>query len=129
MPRGMQPSWNRAPAGPSGCHSCRRFRRVDTGGVPLALAAAFALGSLFAQQAPPRQMHLGLSAEGRPIDGYWIGPGGAPVVMLVGGMHGRPELNTSDLVWQLLSHFAGTGAAAGFRILFVPEANPDGIAE
>jgi protein MpaA len=84
---------------------------------------------LFAQQAEPRQLHLGLSAEGRPIDGYWLGAPNASAVIVVGGIHGRPEINSSDLVWRLLDHFAELGVPPHVSVLFVPEANPDGIAE
>jgi protein MpaA len=93
------------------------------------------LGTLFGQTLhevqtlDPVQVHLGDSGEGRPIDGYLLGTGPATAV-IVGGIHGRPELNTSELVWQLLAYFAAEPAAVphGLKLLFVPEANPDGLA-
>jgi predicted deacylase len=97
--------------------------------VHLALAGVLALASVFAKQTDPRQERLGLSAEARPIDGYWLGDAAAPAVIVVGGIHGGPELNSSELVWQLLDHFADAGLPPHLRALFVPEANPDGIAE
>jgi murein peptide amidase A len=95
--------------------------------VGLALAACCVLG-LFG--AAPRQLHVGYSAEGRPIEAYVLGNG--PVsVLVVGGIHGAPELNSSALVWGLLDYFQENPDAipSGLSLLFVPEANPDGIAD
>jgi len=93
-----------------------------------ALAAALVFSSLFSQQVAPRQLHVGRSAEGRAIDGYSVGDGPLAVV-IVGGIHGRPEVNTSDLVWHLLDIFAGSSVPPHLTVVFVPEANPDGIAD
>jgi protein MpaA len=97
--------------------------------VGLALAAWFVVGSVLSQQIEPRQLSFGRSHEGRPLTAYWLGKGEASVI-IVGGIHGRPEINSSDLVWQLLDYFASDAAAlpGGLRLLFVPEANPDGLA-
>ncbi len=70
----------------------------------LALAACCLLGALFGQGAAPQPVRLGYSREGRPIEGYSLGSGPASAV-IVGGIYGRPELNSSDLVWQLLEYF------------------------
>ena len=109
--------------------------RPHTDGVEWALAGCCLLATLFgrtpgdAQALDPVRVHLGSSSEGRPIDGYLLGAGPATAV-IVGGIHGWPELNTSDLVWQLLEYFAAEPAAVprGLKLLFVPEANPDGLA-
>jgi protein MpaA len=98
--------------------------------VGLALAAWFLVSGVLAQEIQPRQLSFGRSSEGRPLHAYWLGNG--PVaVLVVGGIHGRPEVNASALVWQLLDYFAEDTAAlpAGLRLLFVPEANPDGMAD
>ena len=67
----------------------------------LALATCCVLG-LFA--AEPRQVHVGYSTEGRQIEAYMLGSGPASV-LVVGGMHGAPEINSSALVWELLEYF------------------------
>jgi hypothetical protein len=81
-------------------------------------------------QPEPRQVPLGRSAEGRPIDAYTVGEGPMAVI-IVGGIHGAVELNSSALVWELLDVFAADPQAlpAGLQLVFVPEANPDGIAD
>lgn len=92
-----------------------------------ALGASLLAAPASAEQVP-RQVRLGSSIEGRPVDGYWLGTGPVPVIV-VGGLHGRPEINASALVWQLLETFATEGVPKAVSMLFVPEANPDGIAE
>ena len=96
----------------------------------LALAGCCLLGALLAQGTAPVQVRVGYSREGRPIEGYSLGNGPATAV-IVGGIHGRPELNSSDLVWQLLEYFGSDPSALspGLKLLFVPEANPDGLAD
>ncbi len=75
------------------------------------------------------QVRVGYSREGRPIEGYILGSGPATAV-IVGGIHGRLEIDSSDLVWQLLAYFESDLSAVppGLKLLFVPEANPDGMA-
>ena len=77
----------------------------------------------------PWQLTLGYSREGRPIQGYLLGSGPATAV-IIGGIHGRAEVNASDLVWQMLQYFETDLDAVppGLQLLFVPEANPDGLA-
>jgi len=97
--------------------------------VNLLLAASLVLGGVFGQQVAPHQVQIGLSAEGRPLYGYWLGDGPTAVVV-IGGIHGRPEGNSSDLVWQMLNWFAGTGLPSRrVSLLLMPEANPDGLAD
>ena len=78
---------------------------------------------------PARVSLIGLSWEGRPINAYALGTGAMPVA-IVGGMHGAPEANSSWLVWELLDYYESTPAAIppDLSLLFVPEANPDGLA-
>src|SRR5262249_7567834 len=53
---------------------------------------------------------IGHSAEGRAIRAYTLGNGTLNVA-IVGGLHGAPEANSADLVWQLLQYYAaGTTA-------------------
>jgi murein peptide amidase A len=93
------------------------------------LAACCLAGAMVGTSGVPSQVHLGDSSQGRPIDGYLLGSGPATAV-IVGGIHGRPELNASELVWQMLEYFEDDPAAIphGLELLFVPEANPDGLA-
>ena len=77
----------------------------------------------------PLEVRVGESAEGRPIVAFALGEG--PVaVLLIGGIHGGAELNSAAVVWELLGHFQSTPALVphGLSLVFVPEANPDGLA-
>ena len=64
------------------------------------------------------------------MTGYWLGSGPQPVIV-VGGIHGRPEVNASELVWNLLEYFDEESGSVPkqLSLLFVPEANPDGMAD
>jgi hypothetical protein len=72
---------------------------------------------------------IGLSWEGRPINAYALGTGSLAVA-IIGGMHGAPEANSSWLVWELLHYYERTPEAIPpqLSLVFVPEANPDGMA-
>ena len=78
----------------------------------------------------PKEAQLGQSLEGRPILSYTLGDG-PPALLVIGGIHGAPEINSSALVWQLLTYFADEPDAIpeDVSLIFVPEANPDGIAD
>jgi murein peptide amidase A len=73
---------------------------------------------------------IGHSAEGRAIRAYTLGNGTSNVA-IVGGLHGAPEANSADLVWQVLQYYAGDTEAipSDLKLLFLPEANPDGLAD
>jgi Zinc carboxypeptidase len=73
---------------------------------------------------------VGASAEGRPIEAYGLGHGPHTVVV-VGGIHGAYEINTAWLVWELVHYFEDDpdAIADNLTLLFVPEANPDGLAD
>ena len=86
---------------------------------------------------------IGSSGEGRPLVVYhvWSSAGGTPAlpakegsgpqpVLVLGGQHGGPEVNTSRLAWQLLGYFQGRPEELprGLRLDVLPEANPDGLA-
>src|SRR5436190_16651269 len=94
----------------------------------LAVAVIALLGQLLQGQAGPPQQHIGHSGQGRPIDVYPVG-GGANDVVIVGGIHGGYEANTSWLVWELLTYYraAPTAIPRHLRLIFLPEANPDGL--
>jgi Zinc carboxypeptidase len=82
-----------------------------------------------ATPAPIFGERIGTSAEGRPLQLYWVGDG-PYVVLIVGGIHGAPEANASDLVWQLLGFFRDQPRRIPpqLQLVFYPEANPDGLA-
>jgi hypothetical protein len=73
---------------------------------------------------------IGYSAEGRPIAAYQLG-GGAHSVLIVGGIDGASESNTTALVDQLLARLQDEPdlLRAGFVLLFVPAVNPDGLSD
>jgi protein MpaA len=85
---------------------------------------------MYGAQANPRLIVVGASAESRPIDAYRLGNGTTSVV-IVGGIHGASELNASAVVWQLLDYYAGNQGAipAALSLVFVPQANPDALAD
>jgi protein MpaA len=73
---------------------------------------------------------IGYSAEGRPLTVYQLGAGPRSV-LVVGGIDGGTESNTTDLVYQLLDRLPEVPDLlhAGFVFLLLPAANPDGIAD
>ena len=79
-------------------------------------------------QGTPEQDRIGYSAQQRPIDIYTVGTGQTNVV-IVGGIHGGYEANTSGLVWELLTYYrqAPELVPTHIRLIFLPEANPDGL--
>jgi protein MpaA len=73
---------------------------------------------------------IGRSLEQRDIVAFSVGSG--PIsIAIVGGMHGAPEANSAWLVWQLLEHFEQSPESIppDLSLLFLPEANPDGLAD
>jgi hypothetical protein len=75
---------------------------------------------------------IGYSQGGRPLTVYHLGDLSetADSVFIMGGQHGGPEANTMRLAWQLLEYFQRRPEEipASFRLDFLPEANPDGLA-
>jgi len=73
---------------------------------------------------------FGTSAEGRPLLAYLLGHGSQDV-LIVGDIHGAPEVNTAALVWSMLETFEREPALlpAQLSLVVVPEANPDGLAD
>ena len=72
---------------------------------------------------------IGTSLQGRDIEAITVGDG-PHAIMLVGGIHTGPEAETVDLVRALKQHFAYSAARlpAELKLVFVPNANPDGYA-
>jgi Zinc carboxypeptidase len=71
---------------------------------------------------------IGESQSGEPLIVHHLGDGQTRVLIL-GGQHGGPEVNTVELVTRLESHFedspADLPATVGLDVL--PVANPDGL--
>jgi protein MpaA len=72
---------------------------------------------------------IGYSANGVPLVVYQMG-GGPRTVLVVGGIDGGTESNTTALVDQLLEGLPNQPDVlqAGFVFLLLPAANPDGLA-
>jgi protein MpaA len=72
---------------------------------------------------------IGFSSQGRPLTVYQLGTG-LRSVLVVGGIDGGTESNTTGLVDQLLERLpdAPDLLHAGFVLLLLPAINPDGLA-
>ena len=72
---------------------------------------------------------IGYSAEGRPLTVYQLGAG-TRSVLVVGGIDGGTEANTTALVDELLARLpdAPDLLEAGFTLQLLPAINPDGVA-
>jgi murein peptide amidase A len=71
---------------------------------------------------------IGRSSEERDIVAYALGSG--PIsVAIVGGLHGAPEANSAALVWAIMHFYEHQPDAIppNVSLLFLPEANPDGL--
>ncbi len=71
---------------------------------------------------------LGQSVEGRDIVAYHYGEG-AKELLLVGGIHGGYEWNTSALAYEVMDYLAAnpTAVPAGLKVSVIPALNPDGL--
>lgn len=121
------------------------FRRLAGAGALVAIPAiiaAWLLTGFFDDGPPPledvpestlamlpNRTIIGESVEGRPIVAYAVGSG-PDVVVIVGGLHAGPEVETVYLVRQLLLEFRRRPAEIppGVTLVFIPLANPDGYA-
>lgn len=72
---------------------------------------------------------LGQSVEGRPIWAWQFGDGPWRIV-LVGGIHGGYEANSTLLAKQIIGHLLAnpTQVLPGIQLVIIPTANPDGLA-
>ena len=70
---------------------------------------------------------LGTSVEGREIEAYQFGNGPNHII-LVGGMHGGYEWNTSLLAYKAIDHFQEYPDLVpdSVTLTIIPSANPDG---
>jgi carboxypeptidase T len=71
---------------------------------------------------------IGTSAEGRAITAYHYG-NGATEILLVGGIHGGYEWNTSLLAYETINYFKAnpTAIPANIKLTIIPVLNPDGL--
>lgn len=79
------------------------------------------------RQALPDAFVFGQSAGGLDLWARRLGDG-ERLLMLVGGIHGGWETNTSELMGMLVTHFEGSpaGILPGITLVIVPVLNPDG---
>jgi hypothetical protein len=72
---------------------------------------------------------FGQSVLGTPLTAHRLGTG-AKVIVLVGGIHGGWEVNTTQLMNELIAHYQANPAQIqpGVSLLIVPQLNPDGAA-
>ena len=79
--------------------------------------------------AEPRSSVLGVSQAGSQLVLYELGDGPRGVLIL-GGQHGAPEVNTVELVNGLLDYFLAypQEVPPGIVLDVLPVANPDGLA-
>ena len=101
-------------------------------GLLAAALLALALGPAQAQAAPARTHEgevIGYSVAGRRIEAYTVGWGSRPLVF-VGAIHGGAEWATGDLVARAAEYFRLRAAEAppALSFVFIPYANPDGLA-
>ena len=77
-----------------------------------------------------KQVALGSSAGGYPIESYVVGSGRHHVAV-VGAVHGGYEWNTAVLAYRLLTYFVTytDTLPAGITLHLIPVANPDGMVE
>ncbi len=71
---------------------------------------------------------FGKSVQGRDLVSRSIGDG-TTILMLVGGIHGGWESNTTELISELILYFQNTPSAVlpGMRLVLIPTLNPDGL--
>lgn len=77
----------------------------------------------------PDNFSFGTSVEGRDLVARRIG-NGPLMILLVGGIHGGWEENTTQLIQEMITHFEITPGdlLPGITLVFVPSLNPDGNA-
>jgi hypothetical protein len=77
----------------------------------------------------PDYFIFGYSARRRELTAWRFG-NGPTILMLVGGIHGGWESNTTGLMNELVQHFQSTpqDVLAGMSLVIIPMLNPDGAA-
>lgn len=110
--------------------SSRRVRRaLALVALAIALTAAGQPAPQPAYAAAVRELTLGLSPQGRPIQAVQFGTGPRKLVV-VGNTHGAPEANTYRLTGELIAHYRANPELVPptVRLFFIPSLNPDGLA-
>lgn len=74
------------------------------------------------------QAIIGYSVEGRPITAHTFGTGETNV-LLVGGIHGGYEWNSSVLAYEMIDHFTSDPRQIpeNITVHIIPNLNPDGL--
>lgn len=92
-----------------------------------ATASDSVLGTRHSQLA---SFPIGRSAQGRDILAWRFGEG-ERILLLVGGMHTGFEVNTVELINELIAYYEGAPAEIlpGISLIFIPVANPDGLTQ
>ncbi|MEK7215610.1 MAG: M14 family zinc carboxypeptidase [Chloroflexota bacterium] len=79
--------------------------------------------------AEPVASVIGESQRGAPLTVHRFGDG-ARKLFILGGQHGGPEANTTELARNLMAHLAENPGevASNVSVFVMPEGNPDGLA-
>lgn len=75
------------------------------------------------------QTIIGASVEGRPIEVFTVGSG-PDDLLLVGGIHGGYEWNSTLLAWEMIDYYSADTATLPENVTLhiIPTLNPDGLA-
>lgn len=78
----------------------------------------------------PRQVNLGTSVQGRAIPMYVFdgSAAGAPVVLIIGGIHGNEQTSVDVAAGLLELLGANPSLTMGRTVAIIPNSNPDGYA-
>ncbi len=88
--------------------------------------AAVAFHELAGSLAGVRSETIGYSLQGRAIDAFFVGSGPL-VVAVIGGLHTGTELDSVEVVEELLGSFRLDRPMSEVTLVFVPVVNPDGL--
>jgi predicted deacylase len=96
--------------------------------IVVALAFIAMVQQADAQATTPLISEIGRSANGLPIEHYQFGNGDRDIV-LVGGIHGGYEWNTTVLAYAFIDYFRQHPSAIpdAMTVHIIPNANPDGL--
>lgn len=110
-------------------HAQHISRRLFLQGMVVALSATSGLGlKPRPAQAEGNASVIGWSQWGQPLTVYRLGEGPLRLFIL-GGQHGGPEANTTELANMLLAHLSENHREipANVSVYIMPEGNPDGL--
>ena len=112
-------------------HNNRTLRRTLVALALLLMAAALVHGGppRPVQAATVRELVIGETPQGRPVEAVQFGSGPRKLVV-VGSTHGAPEANTYRLTLELIEHFRANPELVppSVRLFLIPSLNPDGLA-